>query len=772
MADPQKYAEWIVANADKKGTPEFDTVAKAYTEARRLQTDAPAEAPAPVTATPTESVTKPRDYAASEVPLEAVSNIPSSAVKTASNLAHMVAHPIDTVKGAWDAAAGGMVNLEAYPVSKFTGKSHKEAVDFITQLDANPDVVKQAVATANDVGGHMAARYGGWEELKRTIAEDPVGAALDISALLSGGAGLARKAGVTEGVDAARWALPQRMEDASRAAVNPVGNAVGNAVGSAIKYPVNKLVDVAGWTFDSLTGNRVPVSTGILARKVVGEGNLEASRNALREQVTPPAAPLEAVPESVNALNPSRPVAAEAQAASAAQSAGALPKPAATLPANASLEGELLGGELAKQGGASGHYAKADADLLNAIDAEFTNVTNMTPRVPEGVTAPQAIIGAGVNAPRVAALQPKIGDAGFQFGKQQSQASDRVAQLGEHTPDLRAALEARAEAAAPLWKAGDSVKKPISPELSKLITDFISPQQRSILEKQASIDGLDFGRVTPTRNINGIDVYPYVSGQSLYNFKRLLDDIVANPGKTNAAEISADTAKKILKRYKPALYKHIPEYGKAAALHAEKSQPINQSIIMNHYANKLRNNLSDVKEGASGFVNLADKMDELPPSVQTALKRNDVRLTGKTVNDILTPEAKDSLANVADQLKRDQRMKDMSSVGGTAELKALMDNTKKIVEYAPLNVLYNVAVKVINKVGIGVSEITKTRLLEAAKTPKEFLKVLDTLPASERLIVLKAIKDAKIQPGALVKPAVISNALAPTQQENKNALTK
>jgi hypothetical protein len=117
-------------------------------------------------------------------------------------------------------------------------------------------------------------------------------------------------------------------------------------------------------------------------------------------------------------------------------------------------------------------------------------------------------------------------------------------------------------------------------------------------------------------------------------------------------------------------------------------------------------------------------------------------------------------------------MRDMSSVGGAAELKALMDSTKKIVEYAPLNVLYNVAVKVINKVGIGVSEITKTRLLEAAKTPKDFLKVLDTLPASERLVVLKAIKDAKIQPGALVKPAVISNALAPTQQENKNALTK
>lgn len=34
MADAEKYAAWIVANPDKKGTPEFDTVAKAYQAAR------------------------------------------------------------------------------------------------------------------------------------------------------------------------------------------------------------------------------------------------------------------------------------------------------------------------------------------------------------------------------------------------------------------------------------------------------------------------------------------------------------------------------------------------------------------------------------------------------------------------------------------------------------------------------------------------------------------------------------------------------------------
>jgi hypothetical protein len=47
MASAQDYANWIVNNADKKGTPEFDTVVKAYQAARAgEQPPAAAEAPA------------------------------------------------------------------------------------------------------------------------------------------------------------------------------------------------------------------------------------------------------------------------------------------------------------------------------------------------------------------------------------------------------------------------------------------------------------------------------------------------------------------------------------------------------------------------------------------------------------------------------------------------------------------------------------------------------------------------------------------------------
>jgi hypothetical protein len=36
MATSEQYAQWIVDNADKRGTPEFNTVAEAY-KASKLQ---------------------------------------------------------------------------------------------------------------------------------------------------------------------------------------------------------------------------------------------------------------------------------------------------------------------------------------------------------------------------------------------------------------------------------------------------------------------------------------------------------------------------------------------------------------------------------------------------------------------------------------------------------------------------------------------------------------------------------------------------------------
>lgn len=41
MSEAEKYADWIVKNADKRGTPEFDTVAQAYQTAKQMSSEEP-----------------------------------------------------------------------------------------------------------------------------------------------------------------------------------------------------------------------------------------------------------------------------------------------------------------------------------------------------------------------------------------------------------------------------------------------------------------------------------------------------------------------------------------------------------------------------------------------------------------------------------------------------------------------------------------------------------------------------------------------------------
>lgn len=59
MKTAEKYAEWIVANQAKKGTPEFETVARAYKAARAASAAAPSAAPEPA---PAPKAAEPADW--------------------------------------------------------------------------------------------------------------------------------------------------------------------------------------------------------------------------------------------------------------------------------------------------------------------------------------------------------------------------------------------------------------------------------------------------------------------------------------------------------------------------------------------------------------------------------------------------------------------------------------------------------------------------------------------------------------------------------------
>lgn len=137
-----------------------------------------------------------------------VSNIPSSAAKFATDIVQPILHPIDT--------AVALKNIGHGLIEKtgLTGSREHEKY---------PDAV----------GQFFAERYGGMENLKKTMAEDPVGFAADISTVLTGGGSLAARAPGVLG----------KVGEITRTAGNitnpltPVikgGQAVGNAVAGTI----------------------------------------------------------------------------------------------------------------------------------------------------------------------------------------------------------------------------------------------------------------------------------------------------------------------------------------------------------------------------------------------------------------------------------------------------------------------------------------------------------------------------------------------------------
>lgn len=124
-----------------------------------------------------------QNYALTEVPGAALSNIPESAGKFATGVYEAVTSPVQTAKGALDVMAGALQN--ALP---------KSAVDWVNQFEGNPQAAERAVQMADAAGGMFKDRYGSYENIKRTLAEDPVGAVADLSTLFTGGALLTAKA--------------------------------------------------------------------------------------------------------------------------------------------------------------------------------------------------------------------------------------------------------------------------------------------------------------------------------------------------------------------------------------------------------------------------------------------------------------------------------------------------------------------------------------------------------------------------------------------------
>ena len=130
------------------------------------------------------------------------------------------------------------------------------------------------------------------------------------------------------------------------------------------------------------------------------------------------------------------------------------------------------------------------------------------------------------------------------------------------------------------------------------------------------------------------------------------------------------------------------------------------------------------------------------------------------------------LFNLADDVERDIKLAGQAKAGA----KALGFEDESFTKQIPSFIDYKFAIlkQVIRTLENKVSGKTAGILAEAAKSGKSMNEILDTLPADERVKVIKAFKDisnvAQAGAASLITPPPV-NALAPEQQ-NQNALAR
>lgn len=160
----------------------------------------------------------------SDVAAGAITNFIPSTVNIFKGMAQAIADPIETAKGVVDIGAGAIQN--ALP----TG-----LVDLVNKI-APSESAAEARKKAALVGQHYVNRYGSVEGFKKALSEDPAGIMADAATVLSGGAGLARGAGLAktgEAINAASRAIdPVRLSvNAANKVVRPIGSGVAEIVG-------------------------------------------------------------------------------------------------------------------------------------------------------------------------------------------------------------------------------------------------------------------------------------------------------------------------------------------------------------------------------------------------------------------------------------------------------------------------------------------------------------------------------------------------------------
>ena len=190
-----------------------------------------------VTAAPQSEIAAPEW---SEVPRLAASNLGPSASRFAGDIAHMVTNPAETGESLWNLAAGAAQKI--IPDSWTGGPMGKEKY-------------------ADAMGQFFVERYGGEDEIKTTLATDPVGVLADFSTFLTGGAMAAAKVPMIAAKTAKVAGKVPALSTGARAA-----ESVARSVEPTVKNIAGTVGDVGKWVDPLYATVR---GTGAAAKKAI-----------------------------------------------------------------------------------------------------------------------------------------------------------------------------------------------------------------------------------------------------------------------------------------------------------------------------------------------------------------------------------------------------------------------------------------------------------------------------------------------------------------------
>jgi hypothetical protein len=226
---------------------------------------------------PAEGMPAPRNYAASEVPAEFVKNIPSSGAAMVKGLYHAITHPIDTAKTLTQAVIGGVYNVLPESAQKYW-----------KEVSVNPALLDENIKIANAMGGMYKDRYGDFEKIKRTFAEDPVGAASDLSMIFSGGAMATAKVPVVGSTLKTAAAVTNPLAPVA-AVVQPIANKLASSLKTdsqvnAVRDATVRAAQEKGYVLTP--GSVSPEGKNVLSERIAGKTNVEQIASVKNQAVT------------------------------------------------------------------------------------------------------------------------------------------------------------------------------------------------------------------------------------------------------------------------------------------------------------------------------------------------------------------------------------------------------------------------------------------------------------------------------------------------------